>query len=124
MSWGKEFLDKFLGYFQSQDIDGLMSMYHEDAELAAFNFVLKGKDAIKQYFAKNLIKKSRKITEMNPEAYFESDDMILFTMTTISENLGAVAARDALYVKDGKIFRHIALTLPPDKDIKICDGLK
>ncbi len=50
--------------------------------------------------------------------------MILFTMSIKSENLGIVVARDTLYVKDGKIFRHIALTLPPKKDKKICERIK
>lgn len=119
MSWGRNFLDGFLGYLQRQEIDELMSEYHDDAELVAFNFVLKGKDAIRQFFAGDLMKRSGKILAMTEEAYFESDDVILFT-----ENTGVVAARDALYLKDGKIFRHIALTIPPDKDKKICQGLK
>ncbi|HWQ20432.1 MAG TPA: nuclear transport factor 2 family protein, partial [Methanotrichaceae archaeon] len=100
------------------------SEYHDDAELVAFNFVLKGKDAIRQFFAGDLMKRSGKILAMTEEAYFESDDVILFTMSIKSENTGVVAARDALYLKDGKIFRHIALTIPPDKDKKICQGLK
>ncbi len=124
MSWGQEFLEEFLGCLQRQDIDRLMHEYHEDAELVAFEFALKGKDAIKQYFAENLMKKSGKILDMTMEAYFESDDLILFTMSIKSENLGIVIARDALYVRDGKIFKHIALTLPPERDLKICKGLK
>ncbi len=100
-----------------------MRDYHENAELVAFDFVLKGKDTIRQYFAKNLIKRSRKILDMTTEAYFESDDMILFTMSIKPGNLGIVVARDALYVKDEKIFRHIALTLPPEKDKEICERI-
>jgi hypothetical protein len=61
---------------------------------------------------------------MDMEVYFESDDMIFFTRSVVSENLGTVIARDALYVRDWKIFRHIALTLSPEKDKKICQGLK
>lgn len=123
MSWGQEFLETFLGRFQRQDVGELMRDYHEDAELVAFDFVLKGKDAIRQYFEKGLINRSGKILDMTMEAYFESDDMILFTMSVKSENLGIVVARDALYVKNGKIFRHIALTLPPEKDKKICERI-
>lgn len=123
MSWGREFLETFLGRLQRQDIGELMRDYHEDAELVAFDFVLKGKDAIRQYFAKGLINRSGKILDMTMEAYFESDDMILFTMSIKSENLGIVVARDALYIKDGKIFRHIALTLPPKKDKEIFERI-
>lgn len=123
MSWGQEFLEKFLGHLQRQDLDGLMRDYHENAELVAFGFVLKGKDAIRQYFGKDFIKRSGKLLDMTTDAYFESDDIILFTMSIKSENLGMVIARDALYLKDEKIFRHIALTLPPEKDKKICDRI-
>lgn len=123
MSWGQEFLEKFLGHLQSQNIDELMRDYHDDAELIAYDFVLKGKEAIGQYFAEGLMKRSGKILDMTMEAYFESDDIILFTMRTRSENLGVVVARDALYVKNGKIFRHIALTLPPEKDKGICERI-
>lgn len=124
MGWGQKFLDKFLGHLQSQDIDGLMRSYHQDAELVSLDFALKGTDAIKRYFAEGFIKRAGKIQSSNMEAYFESDDMVLFTLTVVSENLGAVIARDAFYVTDGKIFRHIALTLPPEKDKKMCQGLK
>jgi hypothetical protein len=123
MSWGQDFLETFLGRLQRQDVRELMRDYHEDAELVAFDFVLKGKDAIRQYFEKGLIKRSGKILDMTMEAYFESDDMILFTMSVKSEKLRIVVARDALYVKNGKIFRHIALTLPPEKDKKICERI-
>lgn len=124
MSWGQDFLKEYLGYFQMQDVDRLMHDYHDDAELVAFGLALKGKEAIRQYFAKDLIKRSGKILEMTTDAYFESDDMILFTMSVRSESLGVVIARDALYIKNGKIFRHIALTLPPEKDKKICERIE
>jgi len=57
------------------------------------------------------------------DAYAESDDVIIFTSSVNSANLGVFIARDALYVKDGKVFRHIALTLPPEADKKIYDAM-
>ena len=42
--------------------------------------------------------------------------MIIFNAAVKSENLGTFIARDALYLRDGKIYRHIALTLPPGVD--------
>jgi len=35
------------------------------------------------------------------------------------DKIGNFYARDAYYLKDGKIFRQIAMTLPPDRD---CGG--
>ena len=124
MSWGQKFLEEHVGYLQRQDIDGLMrDHYHEDAELVTFEFVLKGRDEIKQYLSVDQPKQSGKILGMTMDAYFESDDVILFTQSVKSENLGVFIARDALYVKDGKVLRHIALTLPPEKDRKIYEGM-
>lgn len=124
MSWGQKFLDEHVGYLQSNDIDGLIrDHYHEDAEMVTFEFVLKGKDAIKQYLAVDQPKQSGKILGMTMAAYFESDDVIIFTSSVNSEKLGVFIARDALYVKDGKVLRHIALTLPPEKDKNIYSGM-
>jgi hypothetical protein len=120
MSWGQKFLDEHVGYLQSGDIDGLMrDHYADDAEMVTFEFVLKGKDAIKQYLKVDQPSKSGKILGMKMDAYFESDDVIIFTSSVNSEKLGVFIARDALYVKNGKVLRHIALTLPPEKDKEI-----
>jgi hypothetical protein len=120
MSWGQRFLNEHVGYLQAGDFDGLMrNHYHDDAELVTFEFVLKGKDAIKQYLSVDQPRQAGKILGMTMDAYAESDDVILFTSAVTSEHLGVFIARDALYVKDGKVLRHIALTLPPESDRSI-----
>jgi len=124
MSWGQDFLNEHVGFLMNKDFDGLMEQhYHDDAELVTFEFVLKGKNAIKQYLSVEQPQKSGKVLGMNMDAYFESDDCILFTASVNSENLGVFVARDALYVKDGKVLRHIALTLPPESDKKIYQAM-
>ena len=124
MSWGQEFLGEHVGYLQKKDFDGLMeNHYHEDAELVTFEFVLKGKDAIKQYLAVDQPAQSGKVLGMTMNHYAESDDVIIFTATVNSEKLGVFIARDALYVKDGKVLRHIALTLSPENDKKIYSAM-
>ncbi|MEW6218101.1 MAG: hypothetical protein AB1634_01020 [Thermodesulfobacteriota bacterium] len=124
MSWGQDFLNEHVGYLQSRDFDGLMEHhYHDDAELVTFEFTLKGKAAIKQYLSVDQPKKSGKILGMTMDAYAESDDTIIFTASVNSEHLGVFVARDALYVKDGKVLRHIALTLPPAKDKAIYQAM-
>ncbi|MFA5262401.1 MAG: hypothetical protein WC378_01150 [Opitutaceae bacterium] len=124
MSWGQDFLNEHVGFLTKQDFEGLMEHhYHDDAELVTFEFVKKGKAAIKQYLSKDQPAKSGKILGMTMDAYFESDDVILFTASVKSELLGTFVARDALYVKDGKVLRHIALTLPPAADKKIYQAM-
>jgi len=120
MSWGQDFLNEHVGYLQSGDFDGLMeNHYHEDAELVTFEFTKYGKAAIKQYLSVDQPEQSGKVLGMTMDAYAESDDTIIFTATVTSEKLGVFVARDALFVKDGKVLRHIALTLPPEADKEI-----
>ncbi len=124
MSWGQDFLNEHVGFLMKKDFDGLMQHhYHPDAELVTFEFVKRGQAAIKQYLGVEQAEKSGKILGMTMDAYFESDDVILFTASVKSEKLGTFIARDALYVKDGKVLRHIALTLPPAADKKIYQAM-
>lgn len=124
MSWGQDFLNEHVGFLTRRDFDGLLKHhYHDDAELVTFEFVKQGAAAIKQYLSVDQPAKSGRILGMTMDAYFESSDVILFTASVQSEHLGTFIARDALYVKDGKVFRHIALTLPPDKDKRIYQAM-
>lgn len=124
MSWGQDFLNDHVGFLTRKDIAGLMEHhYHEDAELVTFEFVKKGRAAIQEYLAVEQPAKAGRILGMTMDAYFESDDVILFTASVKSEHLGTFIARDALYVKDGKVLRHIALTLPPVADRKIYEAM-
>jgi hypothetical protein len=50
------------------------------------------------------------------EYFNESEDVIIFRATVSSEGRGTVNAQDAFYLENGKIKRHIALTLVPDAD--------
>lgn len=123
--WGNAFMQKQVEYLQKHDIDGLMkNHYHEDAEMVTFEFVCKGRDAIRKYLAEDEPEKAGKILGMEMNAFYESDDTIIFTVTMTSEKLGVFVARDALFFRDGKVFRHIALTIPPESDLKIYEAMR
>lgn len=117
---GKQFFDEQLQYMATGDIDGLLqNHYHEDAEMVTFEFTLKGHEAIKKYLTVDSPAKSGKIMGFTINDFVESDDVILFTATVKSEKLGTFIARDTFFLKHGKIYRHIALTMPPEKDINL-----
>ncbi len=119
MSWGTDYLNAQVGYLTRGDIDGLMrDHYHDDAELVTFEFVLKGKQAIRKYLAEDEPAQAGQVSGVEMLYLAESDDTIIFTSRVRSAKMGNFIARDALYFKDGKILKHIALTLPPDKDVK------
>jgi len=41
--------------------------------------------------------------------------VILYKASVKTEKFGTIKGDDAFYLKDGKIWRHIALTIPPVK---------
>ncbi len=113
---GREFYLEQLGYLAKNDIEGfLMDHYHKDAVLITFDGIRKGHDELRQYFV-NTLASMGAITQLKTEYYVETEDVILFKATITDEKRGTVKADDALYMKDGKIFRHMALTLLPNFD--------
>lgn len=119
MSKGRDFLDRHIRYLREGDIEDMMrDHYTEDCELVTFEFTLKGRQAVGRYLGEDEPRQAGQITGMDEVAFAESDDVIIFTFVMHSEKMGNFVARDALYLRDGKIARHIALTLPPGKDVK------
>ena len=115
-----EFFAEHGAYISKGDIEGLMrAHYHDDAEMVTFEFNLKGKEAIKNYLMKDSPAKMGKVLGMNVVHLAGSDDVVIFTAEVTSEKLGTFVARDAFYVLNGKIKRHITLTLPPEKDARL-----
>lgn len=113
---GKEFYKEQLGYLASNDIEGLLrDHYHKDAVMITFDGIRRGHDELRNYFV-NTLASMGKITGLATEYYAETEDAIIFKAKITDEKRGTVNADNALYMKDGKIFRHIALTLLPNFD--------
>jgi ketosteroid isomerase-like protein len=119
MTWGQDFLNKHYELIINGDIDTLMrEYYHDDAEFVGFEFIKKGKAEIANYLRVEAPAREGQVSNVETVAVAESDDVIIFTAIVTTEKRGRLVARDALYVKDGKVLRRITLTLPPDKDVK------
>jgi hypothetical protein len=117
MTIGMEVFQAQLGYLGRGDIDGLLrDQYTDDCELVTFEFVLKGKEEIKQYLAVDSPAKMGAVLGMKITHVVATDDTIIFNGIVDSEKMGRFIARDALTLKGNRIHRHIALTLPPDVD--------
>ena len=113
---GKEFYKEQLGLMASGDIERLLQEhYHEDAIMVTFDGIRRGRDELREYYVSTL-KKMGKITYLATEYFAEIEDVIIFKSVITSEGRGTVHADNGLYMKDGKIFRHIALTILPDID--------
>jgi hypothetical protein len=117
VSKGLEVYNKQLEYLLRGDIDGLLrDQYTDDCELVTFEFVLKGKEAIGQYLKVDSPAKSGKVLGLKTTHFVTTDDCVIFNAIVESEKLGRFIARDAFYIKDDRIHRHIALTIPPEAD--------
>lgn len=122
---GQEFFQEQMDYMAKGDIDGLLlNHYHEDAEMVTFEFTLKGRKALKKYLTVDNPAKSGKVYSFTVNDFVESEDVIMFTATVNSEKLGTFIARDTFFLKEGKIYRHIALTMPPDKDMMLYKSMR
>jgi len=111
MTPGKKFYLDQLGYVGKGDIDGLLkNHYHEDAVMVTFDGVRKGHDELRQYYV-NTLASMGKITGLSTDYFCETDDSIIFKATITDEKRGTVHADNAFYLKNGKIYRHLSLTL-------------
>jgi len=118
MGKGLEFFQEHMGYIERGDIEGLLrDHYTDDCEMVTFEFTLKGKEALRKYLTVDNPAQAGKVYDFEVKEFAESDDVIMFAATVTTEKLGTFVARDSFYLRDGKVYRHIALTLPPDKDI-------
>jgi hypothetical protein len=116
MGWGKEFYLRQLGFLATNDIDGLLrEHYHPDAVMITFDGIRRGHDELRSYF-EGRIGSLGQIGYLATEYFAETEDTIIFkSVVRSSSNAheGEIHADNALVLKDGKIWRHIALTILP-----------
>jgi hypothetical protein len=116
MGMGKDFYEEQLRLMSSGDIDALLDQhYHPDAVMVTFDGIRRGREELKKYYVDTL-KIMGKITYLKTEFFNETEDVIIFKAVITSEGRGTVHADNGLYLRDGKIYRHIALTILPDAD--------
>ena len=116
MGKGKDFYKEQLAMMASGRIDELVEKhYHEDAVMVTFDGIRSGREELKKYYVDTL-KLMGNITYLATEYFAETEDVVIFKSVITSDGRGTVNADNALYMKDGKIWRHIALTLLPDID--------
>lgn len=113
---GREFYQEQLGFVATGNIDGLLDEhYHPDAVMVTFDGIRRGRDQLKDYYV-NTLKLMGQVTFLATEYYAETEDCLIFKAVITSAGRGTIHADNGFYFKDGKIFRHIALTLVPEAD--------
>ena len=116
MGMGKDFYKKQLSLMSAGDIDALLDQhYHPDAVMVTFDGIRRGRDQLKTYYVETL-KLMGKITSLRTEYFAETEDVIIFKAVITSDGRGTIQADNAFYMGEGKIVRHVALTILPDVD--------
>ena len=102
---GRTFYEEQLEYLFKKDVDGLVdNHYTEDAQLIAFDFVVKGRDALKEHF-RGYLEMLGDLQVESTDKFQETDDSIFFE-ATVNSRLGRVVVYDAFVLRDGKISHH------------------
>lgn len=116
MGQGRQFYIEHMNLLNSGKIDELISLhYAKDATIVTFDGIHHGHAAIREYIL-DTFQKHKVIQEVTMNYFAESEDVIIFRATVKSEGRGTINAQDAFCIEDGKIKKHIALTLVPDAD--------
>ncbi len=113
---GKQFYIEQLHYLGVNDIEGLLrDHYHPDAVMVTFDGIRRGHDELRKYFV-NTLASMGQITELATDYFAETEDVVIFKARITDSKRGTVYADNALFLRDGKIYRHMALTLLPNFD--------
>jgi hypothetical protein len=113
---GREFFKDQLAYLANKDVEGLLeNQYHKDAVMITFDSIRRGHEELRRGFENTLVSMG-KITQLQVNYFAETEDTIIFKATITDDKRGTIKADNALYMKDGKIYRHIALTILPNFD--------
>ena len=102
---GRQFYDKQLDYIFAEDVENLIdNNYHEDATLISFDFVVKGRDALKEHF-RNYLKMLGNLEVKSTDKFRETEDTT-FLEASVMSNLGPAVVYDAWVLRNGKISYH------------------
>jgi len=102
---GHKFYDEQLDYIFANDVSGLIdNHYNEDAVLISYDFVVKGREALKAHF-RNYLATLGNLEVKSTDKFNETEDTI-FIEASVTSNLGPAVVFDAWTLKDGKIAYH------------------
>jgi SnoaL-like domain len=102
---GRELYDRQLRFLLEKDVDGLIDTnYAADATLISFTTVVKGREALKEYF-RGYVEMLGDLVVESTDKFAESDEGLFFE-ATVRSALGRARVYDAFALKDGKITVH------------------
>ena len=97
---GGRFYEQQVGYLEAGDIDGLMSQYGDDAVLVGLEYVVRGRDAIREHLTGYLARLG-KLRLKSTDKFVETEDSIFFEATIVT-SIGEAHVYDVFMLRDGK----------------------
>ncbi len=105
MTSGRKFYEEQLKYIIANDVDGLIdNHYNENAVLVGFDFSVKGRAALKDYF-RNYLKQLGNLQVKSTDKFNDTEDTV-FLQATVTSARGEVKVFDAFCLQNGKISYH------------------
>lgn len=102
---GKKFYEDQLDYIFRKDVDGLIdNHYNEDAVLVAFDFTVKGHQALKEHF-RGYLEMLGDLKLKSTDKFTETEDTVFFEATVETQH-GEAVVYDAFVLENGKINYH------------------
>jgi ketosteroid isomerase-like protein len=102
---GQEFYNEQIALLQPGKTDELIDRhYHDDAVLVSFARVIRGRDALQEYF-RGYMQLLQRLEILSLDQFVETGDSILFE-ATVRTALGDSRVFDAFVLRDGKATHH------------------
>ena len=102
---GRELYERQVRFLVEKDVDGLIDTnYTPDAALISFGAVVRGDQALKDYFRGYLAMLGDLVVE-STDKFVETEDAVFFE-ATVRSALGRARVYDAFVLRDGRIAVH------------------
>jgi hypothetical protein len=103
---GQAFYQQQIAALEAGDLNALLAQYHADATVAGFDFVVKGRVAIKEHF-ESYLERLGTLKLKSTDKFTETEDAIFFE-ATITSDLGEAQVYDVFMLRDGKATHHFS----------------
>jgi hypothetical protein len=97
---GRRFYDEQIAALETHDIDRLLAQYHDDAVLIGFDFIIQGRQALRDHFVAYLARLGS-LNLVSTDRFTETEDSIFFEATILT-SLAEAKVYDVFMLRDGK----------------------
>ncbi len=103
---GQAFYQRQIAALEAGDMNAILAQYHPDATMVGFDFVVKGRGAIKEHF-EGYLERLGTLRLKSTDKFIETEDAIFFE-ATITSDLGEAQVYDVFLLRDGKATHHFS----------------